>query len=152
MADAFICHLDWSGGQAGPTITPDFSRDLQVRFGDVASLAMSSAPGFKGDASRLNPELLVVGALSACQALTYLYLAARHGVPVVAYADAAEGRLGFVDGRVRIARIVLRPAITLARGADEERARRLVASAHDQCFVASSLVTKVEIEPTFTLV
>jgi organic hydroperoxide reductase OsmC/OhrA len=132
-------------------MSPDFSRDLQVAFGDVASLAMSAAPAFRGVRSRLNPELLVVGALSACQALSYLYLAARDGIPVAGYADVAEGRLGFANGRMRITQIMLRPTITLAHGTDEERARGLVATAHDQCFVANSLATKVTIDPTFVL-
>ena len=55
---------------------------------------MSAAPAYKGDGSRANPELLLVSALSSCQALTYLFLAARAGVAVTAYTDDAEGHLG----------------------------------------------------------
>ena len=69
---------------------------------------MSSAPGFRGDPSRANPEQLFVAALSACQALTYLFLAAKNGIRVAGYTDDAGGRLGVVDGRMRMARVTLR--------------------------------------------
>ena len=96
-----------------------------------------------------NPEQLFVAALSACQALTYLFLAAKNRIPVVGYRDDAEGRLGGVDGKVRMSRVILQPRITLEAGASEMRARELVAKAHEGCFIANSVSTPVEIEPTF---
>jgi hypothetical protein len=53
-----------------------------------------------------------VASLSSCQALTYLFLAAKNGVAVVGYTDDAEGRLGIVDGKIRMSRVMLRPRIT----------------------------------------
>jgi organic hydroperoxide reductase OsmC/OhrA len=110
---------------------------------------MSSAPGYRGDPSRANPEQLFVASLSACQALTYLFLAARNGIRVVGYTDDAEGHLGIVAGKVRMSRVTLRPRIMLDTGADESRARELVAKAHDGCFIGNSVSTPVEIVPTF---
>jgi organic hydroperoxide reductase OsmC/OhrA len=92
---------------------------------------------------------LFVASLSACQALTYLFLAARGGVAVVGYADDAEGVLGVVEGKLRMSRVTLRPRITLAASADETRARDLIAKAHAGCFIANSVVTTVEIAPAF---
>lgn len=148
MTDAFISHLDWTGAAAGATRDPAaFSRDLMVSLGAIA-LPMSSAPAYRGDASRANPEQLFVAALSACQALTYLFLAAKHGVAVIAYSDDAEGRLGMVEGKLRMSRVILRPRIVLEPGSDEARARELVARAHAGCFIGNSVSTPVEIEPT----
>lgn len=151
MIDAFISHLEWTGAAQGPTRDPaTFSRDLHVSF-DTVAVPMSSAPAYRGDPSRVNPEQLFVASVSACQALTYLFLAARHGVAVVAYADDAEGRLGIVDGRMRMSRVTLRPRITLAVGTSEAQAHELVAKAHAGCFVANSIATPVDITPTFVL-
>jgi len=157
MADTFTCHLVWSGAAAGPTVdATKYSRDLSVSFDAGAGagsppppIAMSSAPAFRGDGSRLNPEVLLVSALSSCQALTYLFLAARAGVVVTAYADDAEGHLGIVDGKMRVSRVTLRPSITLAAGADEAKAEALIEKAHEQCFIASSVTAAVAIEPRF---
>lgn len=156
MADAFTCHLDWTGAAAGPTLdAARFSRDLTVSFEAGVNgaapppIAMSAAPGFKGDGSRLNPEVLLVSSLSSCQALTYLFLAARAGVAVTAYRDDAEGHLGIVDGRMRVSRVTLRPEVTLAPDADQARAEALIEKAHEQCFISSSVTTRVTIEPRF---
>jgi organic hydroperoxide reductase OsmC/OhrA len=151
MADIFRCHLDWSGAASGATRdVASFSRNLEVTVGPIA-LPMSAAPGFRGNASRANPEELFVASLSACQALTYLYLAAKHGIPVTGYADDAEGRLGIVEGRMRVSRVVLHPRITLADQSTEAKARELVEAAHGECFIANSTNTPVHIEPTFQI-
>jgi organic hydroperoxide reductase OsmC/OhrA len=110
---------------------------------------MSSAPGYRGDPSRANPEQLFVASISACQALTYLFLAAKNGVAVVAYADDAEGHLGIRDGRMRMSRVTLRPRITLEAGTNDVQASQLVAKAHEACFIANSVATPVDIKPTF---
>ena len=149
MADVFRSHLEWAGAAKGPTVDPaTFSRELNVTIG-AHTLPMSSAPGFRGDGSRMNPEQLFVASLSACQALTYLFVAARNGIPVSAYSDEAEGLLGIVDGRMRMARVTLRPRITLAPGADEAKARELIDRAHRDCFIANSVSVRIDLEATF---
>lgn len=149
MAETFTAHLDWSGAAGGATLDPAaFSRDLDLTLGHTM-LPMSSAPAYRGDPARVNPEQLFVGALSACQALTYLFLAARKQVAVAGYVDNAEGTLEMVDGRLRMSRVVLRPLITLEAGADEAKARELVEKAHAGCFIGNSVTSAVEIEPTF---
>jgi len=150
MADVFVTHLDWTGAARGPARDPrTFSRDRALSVADL-DIPMSSAPGYRGDPARVNPEQLFVGSLSACQALTYLFLAAKHGVGVVGYVDDAEGRLAVVAGRVRMSRVVLRPLITLEAGADDALARVLVEKAHDGCFIANSVATPIDVEPTFS--
>lgn len=148
MADVFITHLEWLGAARGPTRDPaTFSRDLDIVVHTVV-IPVSAAPRYRGDPSRVNPEQLLVASLSACQALTYLYLAARHGVAVAGYTDDAEGRLGLLDGKMRMVSITLRPRITLEAGADETAARALVETAHRECFIANSVSAAVRIEPT----
>jgi organic hydroperoxide reductase OsmC/OhrA len=149
MADAFNSHLEWTGATKGPTRDPaTFSRDLTVSM-DAITLPMSSAPGYRGDPSRANPEQLFVASLSACQALTFLFLAAKNQIPVIGYRDDAEGHLGLVDGKIRMSRVTLRPVITLEPGASEARAREIVAKAHASCFIANSVATPVDVVPSF---
>ena len=115
-----------------------------------ASVTLSSDPAFRGDPAHLNPEQLLVLSAASCQLLSYLALAARAGIDVRAYEDHAEAEMPEDDRPIRIARITLRPRITLApdAGADAvERARTLVARAHDECYVANSLKTEITIEP-----
>jgi organic hydroperoxide reductase OsmC/OhrA len=149
MADVFITHLEWTGATKGPTRNPaTFSRDLNVSVAAI-TVPMSSAPSYRGDPSRANPEQLFVASLSACQALTYLFLAAKNQISIVGYTDDAEGQLGLVDGKIRMSRVTLRPQITLETTANEARARELVAKAHEGCFIANSVATPVDIVPMF---
>jgi organic hydroperoxide reductase OsmC/OhrA len=112
-------------------------------------LALSSDPAFRGDPSKLNPEQLVVLAASSCQLLSFLAVAANARIDVIKYEDDAEAQMPEGDRPTRIARIVLKPRIEIRSDATEQRLRRLVQTAHDQCYVANSLHTEVVVEPTF---
>ncbi|MBA3823786.1 MAG: OsmC family protein, partial [Ktedonobacterales bacterium] len=128
-----------------------FSRATRVTFANRPEVAMSAAPEFGGDAGRLNPEELFTASLAACQMLTYLHMAARSGVAVVSYVDASEGELAFHEGKLRMTRVTLRPAITIAAGSDPTLAEALVERAHAECFIASSVTTEVHTEATITV-
>jgi organic hydroperoxide reductase OsmC/OhrA len=117
--------------------------------GDIKpSIPGSSDPNFNGDRTRWNPEELLVASLSACHKLWYLHLCAKAGLVVTSYVDRAEGiMVEDDDGGGRFRRVVLRPAVRFARGADLERARALHAEAHRLCFIANSVNFSVEHEP-----
>jgi len=119
-------------------------------------LSLSADPSFGGDTSQLNPEQLLVASASSCQLLSFLAVSARARLDVVSYTDDAVAVMVADDLPVRLTRIDLRPAITLAdsdRGRpSEERLRRLCYLAHGECYVANSLRTDVVVEPTFTWV
>ena len=146
MDSKFSTRLFWSGAWRPRGTAGAFSRDLSVSCGGQ-TLPMSAAPDFHGDPSRVNPEQLFVASLSACQALTYLFLAVRHAVVVVGYSDEAEGTLASKEGRIQMTRVVLRPRITVADEQSAAKARELVAKAHQACFIANSITATVDIEP-----
>ena len=55
-------------------------------------LMLSADPAFLGHPQKLNPEQLVVVAVSSCQLLSFLAIAARARVQVLEYDDHAETR------------------------------------------------------------
>ena len=100
----------------------------------------SSDPAFRGDATRWNPEELLLAALSACHKLSYLHLCATAGVIVVGYVDRAEGVMAEDGaGGGRFLRAVLRPVVTVSPGSDLALAHALHERAHALCFIASSV-------------
>jgi organic hydroperoxide reductase OsmC/OhrA len=101
-----------------------------------------------GDPSILNPEQLLVMAASSCQMMSFLHLAAKARIDVVAYDDEATGVMPEDDMPLRITEITLRPRIAVAGDASEERVRKLVHTAHEHCFIANSLKSAVSIETT----
>ncbi len=97
----------------------------------------------KGDSRLANPELLLLAAASSCQMLWFLHLAAKARVDVITYEDECEAEMP--DDR--LARIVLRPRITIAGEFSEERVLKLCEQAHRHCNIAKSLSCPVVLEP-----
>ncbi len=143
-AHHFEGRVHWRAGSTGVAAV-----NHELDFSGRPPVTLSSAPQYKGDPSCLSPEDLLVGALSSCQMLSFLALAGRAGVGVVAYDDEARGTLAIADKKMRITEVALRPTITLAPGADVAKAEQLVHSAHEICFIANSVSCAVTIEPTF---
>jgi organic hydroperoxide reductase OsmC/OhrA len=113
---------------------------------------LSADPAFRGDPGLLNPEQMLVLAASSCQLLSFLAVAARARIDVRNYHDTGHGYMA--EGRAgggRFTRIVLRPRITVVTDASEERLRRLVQLAHEQCYIASTLNCPVLVEPVFEI-
>lgn len=145
----FRCHLVWTG--ATPEGTSDYdkySRAYRVDFAGKPPMFGSAAPPYRGDPALHNPEDLLVAALSSCHCLSYLALCARSGIQVIAYEDDATGTLEIVDRVMRFSGVLLRPTVTLAPGADVEKARALHEKAHAGCFIANSVNFPVRNEPT----
>jgi len=109
---------------------------------------MSSDPAFLGNAELPNPEQLLLAAASSCQLLSFLAMAASSRIDVLAYQDDAEAVMPEDQKPMRITRVTLRPRIVVAAGTDLDRVGRLVARAHDACFIANSLSAEVVVEPT----
>jgi organic hydroperoxide reductase OsmC/OhrA len=116
-------------------------------------LSLSGDVAFGGSAERLDPEQLVVLAAASCQLLSFLAVAARARIDVVAYQDDAVGDMPERGSKsTSIETIGLRPRIEVRGDASVERVRRLVELAHQECYVANSLHTTITVEPTITFV
>lgn len=111
------------------------------------SLPLTADPSFRGDPAKLNPEVLLLAAASSCQLLTFLAVAAKSRVDVVAYEDRSEAVMPEGDRPVRITTVTLRPRITVAGDVDEDRVRHLVEVAHKACFIANSVSCEIVVEP-----
>jgi organic hydroperoxide reductase OsmC/OhrA len=133
--------------------TADFSYDGYDRSHDVVvgsgvALPASAAPAFKGSATRINPEELLLAALSSCHMLTFLAIAARKRLVVDRYDDDATAVMEQnADGKMAVTRATLRPKVTFSGdkipGADE--LAHLHHLAHEGCFIASSVKTVVDV-------
>lgn len=133
-------HLAWTGAAQGPTTSyTSYAREYRIDVDGKPALRGSSDPMFRGDATLHNPEDLLLAALSSCHLLSYLALAARRGVQVVDYEDAATGTMAFEGGGGHFTEVVLRPRVTIAAGSDPALAAELHHEAHATCFIASSV-------------
>ncbi len=145
----YHARLTWTGAAQGATASYEgYSREYAVAIDGKPTLRGSADAQFRGDAALHNPEDLLVAALSSCHLLSYLALAARHGVHVVAYEDDASGTMRFEGGGGHFTEVVLRPRVTVTEGTDEALVARLHDVAHEQCFIAASMNFPVRHEAT----
>lgn len=146
---AYSVTVTWTGNLGeGTSSYRAYSRDHVIASGDKPPLPGSSDPAFRGDPTRYNPEDLLVAAVSACHMLWYLHLCAVRRLRVLDYVDEASGVMQEEpDGGGRFTRILLRPRITLAEGADLVLAHALHDEAHAKCFIANSVNFPIEHHP-----
>ena len=145
MTHTYSATLSWQGSTGGGY--RDYSRSHSASASPAeAQLRLTADPTYRGDASDLNPEQLLLMAASSCQLLSFLAVAALGKVDVVAYEDAAEAFMEHSRGPMKIDRIVLRPVIRVAGSADVDEILAMVHKAHEDCFISNSLNSEIEIE------
>ena len=136
--------LSWSRGEAAFTYD-DYPRNHEIRFKTGAPVTFSAAAAYRGDASKGDPEDMLVAALSSCHMLSFLAIAAKKRVSVDSYQDDASGFLENEGGKWWMARVVLRPQVVCS--ADATTLAEIHHLAHDACFIANSVKTNVTVEP-----
>ena len=140
--------VEWTGNRGtGTDGYRNYSRDHVIRVAGKPELAGSSDPTFRGDATRHNPEDMLVTALSTCHMLSYLHMATVAGVVVTAYVDAAEGTMATEGDGGRFIEVVLRPVVPISAASDLAKAEAAHDTAHHACFIANSVNFPVRCEP-----
>ncbi|MFL5236281.1 MAG: OsmC family protein [Rhizomicrobium sp.] len=128
-----------------------YNRAHEILFKDgTIVLPASSAPAFRGDAERVDPEEAYVASLSSCHMLTFLAICARKGLIVDSYDDDAAGVLEkAANGRLWLATVRLRPLVRFepSVGVSTDALGDLHHQSHEECFIANSVKTTVTIEP-----
>ncbi len=145
--------ISWT--RTGPDfLKGQYSREHTWSFDGGMVVAASASPSIVrlpySNPASVDPEEAFVAALSSCHMLTYLYEASKLGFQVDAYQDEAIGTMGKnAKGVPWVAAVVLHPKITysgekLPSARDEEHLHHV---AHEQCYVANSVLTHVTVEP-----
>lgn len=141
--------VDWSRGDQSFT-DGSYSRAHDWRFDGGAVVRGSSAPPVPGsDPAAVDPEEALVAAVSACHMLFFLAFAAKAGLTVDRYTDAAVASMGRDErGKVSITRVTLRPDIRWGGEAPSaEVLDDLHHRAHEACYLANSIRGEVVVEP-----
>jgi organic hydroperoxide reductase OsmC/OhrA len=139
--------LNWAKGDA-PFTYDAYPRNHEIAFKDGAErVIVSGAATYRGDASKADPEDLLVAALSSCHMLSFLAIAAKKRLTVISYQDDAAGFLENDGGKLWITRAILRPKVTFESDPDPETLAQLHHLAHQACFIANSVQTDIRVEP-----
>jgi organic hydroperoxide reductase OsmC/OhrA len=121
--------------------------DGGITLAASASPHIVPAPWSNKDA--VDPEEAFVASLASCHMLFFVDLARRAGFVIDSYVDQSEGVLEKRDdGKMWMSQVTMRPQVAFSgdkRPTDADIAD-LHHRAHDQCFIANSVTTKVIVE------
>ena len=161
LTHSYSVSVTWQGNSGtGTSDYKSYGREHLVTAEGKPSIEGSADRAFRGNVERWNPEELLLAALSQCHLLSYLHVAASHGIVVTDYVDAASGVMEQThDGGGHFTSATLRPTVTIsassAAGSGTQSADDLVAlaqSLHEEasrkCFIAASVNFPVGHEPT----
>lgn len=146
----------WQRGEGESFTDRRYSRAHAWHFDGGATVPASSSPQSVplpySHAEHVDPEEALVAAVASCHMLTFLFLAAKRGLVVERYADAATGEVGLgPNGRPAVVRITLRPAVTCSGMVepDDDLLATLHREADDGCLVANSIRATVTVAGTW---
>jgi organic hydroperoxide reductase OsmC/OhrA len=150
----FASSIIWTGNRGeGTRAYKSYDRTWDIALPGKDIIHCSNDPLLGGDPTKMNPEDLLISALSACHMLWYLHLASNAGIVVTGYRDDPIGHGETLpNGSGRFLAAVLRPEISVQEGADLGIAGELHNKVHDFCFIARSVNFPVSYEPIFNVV
>ncbi len=142
-------------GRNGETFTDGrYSRAHTWTFDGGEQVKASSSPDVVpeplSDASAVDPEEAFVASLSSCHMLWFLAIASKRGFLVDSYRDEPSGKMGRdAEGRTAMIELVLRPQVEFGgeSAPTKEVLDEMHHEAHDKCFIANSVKTKIRFEP-----
>jgi organic hydroperoxide reductase OsmC/OhrA len=151
MKHVYASRIVWTGNLGQGTASyKGYDRTWDIAVPGKPVVACSNDPLLGGDPARMNPEDLLLSALSACHMLWYLHFAADAGIVVTAYEDnpTAQGEV-LAGGVGRFLSATLHPVVTVPRGTDLAVAEALHHRIADVCFIARSVNFPVDYAPRF---
>lgn len=126
-----------------------YDRSHTVWIDGKPNLNLTTDNAAVGDKNKLNPEDLLVAAVSSCHMLSYLYVCALEGIVITSYVDNANGlMIEEESGGGKFKHIVLNPVCKVADESMIQKAIELHHRAHEICYIANSVNFEVICNPS----
>jgi organic hydroperoxide reductase OsmC/OhrA len=150
-------HIQWKRQADERFVDLKFSRAHTWQFDGGVTVPASSAPSAVpvpySKPENVDPEEAFVASLSSCHMLTFIWLAGKEKFVVESYDDVAVGTMARNEkGRTAVTAVRLEPKIAFSgeKLPTEADVKRLHHGAHEQCFIANSVLTEVSVGGTWT--
>jgi organic hydroperoxide reductase OsmC/OhrA len=143
--------ISWAAKEGDEFAKGRFGRGHTLSFDGGVTVPASASPHVVGKwavEAAVDPEEMLVAALSSCHMLSFLHVARQAGFVVAAYRDHAEGQVEQIaPGRQAVTKVALHPRIEWTGAApDAQKLEELHHQAHEICFIANSVTTRVTVE------
>lgn len=142
--------VEWQRNQGEAFVDHQYSRAHLWKFDGGTEVAASPSPLVVpvplSVEQYVDPEEAFIASLSSCHMLVFLSIAAKKNYLIDRYTDNAIGTLGKnTQGRIAVTKVILRPNTQFIgeRIPSREQLEKMHHLAHEHCFIANSVNTKV---------
>lgn len=147
----YTARIHWSN-DGEKFLSNSYSRAHSWAFDGGLTVPASSSPHIVPEpmsvAANVDPEEAFVASISSCHMLWFISYAAKEGLLIKSYTDDAIGTMGNSSkGKLAMLRVELHPKVILVSGIklDTSVAESLHEQAHEQCFIANSVHTEIQV-------
>jgi len=150
----YCATIQWTRKEGEEYIDNQYSRAHSWSFDGGITIQASSSPQIVPTPysveENVDPEEAFIASLSSCHMLFFLSLAAKRKLIIDAYLDHVTGVLKKDrHGKASITKVTLNPQIKFSGKIlpTTEQITKIHNEAHEQCFIANSVKSEIEIIP-----
>jgi organic hydroperoxide reductase OsmC/OhrA len=150
MTSTYTADINWKLASGEDFLKGRYSRGHTLSFDGGTVVPASASPHVVGKwavEAAVDPEEMLVAALSNCHMLSFLHVARLAGFTVAAYRDHAEGVMEEIaPGKHAVTQVVLYPQIEwMGEAPEKAKLDHMHHQAHEVCFIANSVKTNVTV-------
>ena len=147
---SYVAQVSWALKSGEDFRNGRYSRGYTASFDGGTTVPGSASPHVVGKwavQSAVDPEEMLVAAISSCHMLSFLHVARLAGFTVAAYRDDAEGTMEEISpGKQAVTAVVLHPNIEWSGEVpDGTKLEEMHHEAHEVCFIANSVKTRISV-------
>ena len=144
----YTAEVEWTLKNGEDFAKGRYSRAHRLTFDGGVTIPASASPHVVGkwaDPAAVDPEEMLVAALSNCHMLTFLHKARLAGFEAVRYLDHPEGIMEEIaPDRLAVTKVWLKPDIVWqGTPPTSVELASLHHAAHEECYIANSVRTEV---------
>lgn len=151
---SYVAKIYWKRGSSEAFVDNKYSRAHTWTFDGGITVPASAAPQIvplpMSVEAAVDPEEAFVASLASCHMLFFMSLAARKNFIVESYEDNAEGVVSKnEEGKMAVTEVTLRPKVIFGGSnmPSSSQLDELHHLAHEKCFIANSVKTKISVVP-----
>jgi organic hydroperoxide reductase OsmC/OhrA len=122
--------------------------DVPVSSAGLPQLTTAPPAEFDGPGDRWSPETLLCAAVADCFLLSFRGVARAQKMPWTSLQCEVQGTLDRVDGKSRFTHMLVKAALVVPEGTEQDKALKAMERAEHVCLISNSLVAERRIEAT----
>ena len=132
------------------TVEASSMPEVDVPFSSAGLPVLATAPPaeFDGPGDRWSPETLLCAAVADCFLLSFRGVARAQKLPWTSLQCQVQGTLDRVDGKSRFTHMLVKAALVVPEGTEQDKALKAMERAEHVCLISNSLVAERRIEAT----